>query len=136
MITKEVYVEIEVLRKHGLSLRKIAAEVGCAVNTVRSHLAQGSQPRYQRQKKRTGLDRLGWSPATPLRRLLPGSINFRVRPTTAGRLDRSSAAAAAGLERSLKIALYRYRKKNAVDRDRGRNKRKSSFRNMGLHASS
>ena len=52
MITKEVYVEIEVLRKHGFSLRKIAAEVGCAVNTVRSHLAQGKQPRYQRQKKR------------------------------------------------------------------------------------
>ncbi len=44
--------EIEVLRKHGFSLRKIAAEVGCAVNTVRSHLAQGKQPRYQRQKKR------------------------------------------------------------------------------------
>jgi transposase len=52
MITKEVYVEIEVLRKHGFSLRKIAAEVGCAVNTVRSHLAQGNEPRYQRQKKR------------------------------------------------------------------------------------
>lgn len=52
MITKEVYVEIEVLRKHGFSLRKIAAEVGCAVNTVRSHLAKSSQPRYQRQKKR------------------------------------------------------------------------------------
>lgn len=52
MITKEVYVEIKVLRKHGFSLRKIAAEVGCAVNTVRSHLANGSQPRYQRQKKR------------------------------------------------------------------------------------
>ena len=44
--------EIEVLRKHGFSLRKIAAEVGCAVNTVRSHLAQGSQPRYQCRKKR------------------------------------------------------------------------------------
>lgn len=52
MITKEVYVEIEVLRKHGYSLRKIAAEVGCAVNTVRSHLAKGRQPCYQRQKKR------------------------------------------------------------------------------------
>ncbi len=52
MITKEVYVEIEVLRKHGFSLRKIAAEVGCAVNTVRSHLAKGSQPCCQRQKKR------------------------------------------------------------------------------------
>ena len=52
MITKEVYVEIEVLRKHGFSLRRIAAEVGCAVNTVRSHLAQGGQPRYERRKKR------------------------------------------------------------------------------------
>jgi transposase len=52
MITKDVYVEIEVLRKHGLSLRKNAAEVGCAVNTVRSDLAQGSPPRYERQKKR------------------------------------------------------------------------------------
>ena len=38
MITDEVYVEIELLRRHGLSLRKIAEEVGCAVNTVRSHL--------------------------------------------------------------------------------------------------
>ena len=52
MITKEGYVEIEVLRKHGFSLRRIAAEVGCAVNTVRSHLAQGGQPRHERRKKR------------------------------------------------------------------------------------
>jgi transposase len=44
--------EIEVLRKHGFSLRKIAAEVGCAVNTVRSHLAAGETPKYARQKKR------------------------------------------------------------------------------------
>ena len=29
MITDEVYVEIELLRRHGLSLRRIAAEVGC-----------------------------------------------------------------------------------------------------------
>ena len=49
MITKEVYVEIEILRKHGMSLREIAREVGCAVNTVRSHLASGSLPRYQRK---------------------------------------------------------------------------------------
>lgn len=52
MITNEVYVEIEILRKHGFSLRRIAAEVGCAVNTVRSHLATGSSPTYERQKKR------------------------------------------------------------------------------------
>ena len=44
--------EIEILRKHGFSLRRIAAEVGCAVNTVRSHLATGVSPTYARQKKR------------------------------------------------------------------------------------
>lgn len=52
MITNEVYMEIEVLRKHGFSLRRIAAEVGCAVNTVRSHLAAGTKPKYERQKQR------------------------------------------------------------------------------------
>lgn len=31
--------EIEVLRKHGFRLHRIAAEIGCVVNTVRSHLA-------------------------------------------------------------------------------------------------
>jgi transposase len=52
VITNEVYMEIEVLRKHGFSLRRIAAEVGCAVNTVRSHLASGTKPKYERQKRR------------------------------------------------------------------------------------
>lgn len=52
MITNEVYMEIEVLRKHGFSLRRIAAEVGCAVNTVRNHLASGTKPKYERQKQR------------------------------------------------------------------------------------
>ena len=52
MITDEVYVEIELLRKHGMSLRKIAEEVGCAVNTVRSHLEADTLPRYQRNKLR------------------------------------------------------------------------------------
>lgn len=52
MITNEVYMEIEVLRKHGFSLRRIAAEVGCAVNAVRSHLASGIKPKYERQKQR------------------------------------------------------------------------------------
>ena len=52
MITNEVYMEIEVLRKHGFSLRRIAAEVGCAVNTMRSHLASGTKPKYERQKQR------------------------------------------------------------------------------------
>ena len=53
MITKEGHVEIEVLRKHGFSLRKIAAEVGCAVNTVRSHLAQG-EPAALRASEEAG----------------------------------------------------------------------------------
>ena len=52
MITDEVYVEIELLRKHGMSLRKIAQEVGCAVNTVRSHLKADGWPSYQRNKAR------------------------------------------------------------------------------------
>ena len=52
MITNEVYVEIEILRKHGMSLREIAKEVGCAVNTVRSHLTADALPKYQRNKLR------------------------------------------------------------------------------------
>lgn len=48
MITNEVYVEIFLLKKQGMSLRKIATEVGCALNTVRSHLAADGKPRYQR----------------------------------------------------------------------------------------
>jgi len=51
VITDEVYVEIELLRRHGLSLRRIAAEVGCA-NTVRAHLASPGLPRYVRKAKR------------------------------------------------------------------------------------
>jgi len=49
---KEVYVEIQLLKKHGLSLRQIAAEVGCAVNTVRRHLALEALPKYERKVKR------------------------------------------------------------------------------------
>ena len=52
MITDEVYVEIELLRRHGLSLRRIAAEVGCAVNTVRAQLASPGLPRYERKVQR------------------------------------------------------------------------------------
>lgn len=52
MIPNEVYVEIQVLKKQGFSLRKIAAEVGCAVNTVRAHLARGEAPKYERKAKR------------------------------------------------------------------------------------
>ena len=44
--------EIQILKKHGFSLRKIAAEVGCAVNTVRRQLASEGLPRYERKVKR------------------------------------------------------------------------------------
>ena len=44
--------EIQLLKKHGLSLRQIAAEVGCAVNTVRRHLALVAVPKYERKVKR------------------------------------------------------------------------------------
>ena len=53
MKPNEVYVEIQLLSKHGLSLRQIAAEVGCAVNTVRRHLALEAVPKYERKVKRT-----------------------------------------------------------------------------------
>lgn len=52
MKANEVYVEIQLLKKHGLSLRRIAAEVGCAVNTVRRHLALKAVPKYERKVKR------------------------------------------------------------------------------------
>jgi transposase len=52
LITNEVYVEIQLLKKHGWSLRQIAEEVGCAVNTVRRHLASEDKPKYERKVKR------------------------------------------------------------------------------------
>ena len=51
VITKEVFVEIQLLRKHGFSLRQIAREVGCAVNTVRRQLSEGQMPKYERKVK-------------------------------------------------------------------------------------
>lgn len=44
--------EIQLLKKHGWSLRQIAEEVGCAVNTVRRHLASADKPKYERKVKR------------------------------------------------------------------------------------
>jgi transposase len=48
VITNEVYVEISVMRKQGMSLRKIAEEIGCSVNTVRRHLTSSNKPHYTR----------------------------------------------------------------------------------------
>jgi len=52
VITNEVFVEIELLKKHGFSLRQISREVGCAVNTVRRQLAEGDMPKYVRRVQR------------------------------------------------------------------------------------
>ena len=66
VITNEVYMEIDVLRRHGLSLRQIATEVGCAVNTVRSHLASvsTSAPCIKPSKPRPLLNRSTASPTS------------------------------------------------------------------------
>ncbi|MBL8311208.1 MAG: IS21 family transposase [Burkholderiales bacterium] len=45
MITNEEYMEIEVLRRRGGSLREIATEAGLAVNTVRKYLREGAPRR-------------------------------------------------------------------------------------------
>lgn len=52
LISNEVYVEMQLLKKHGWSLRDIAQEVGCAVNTVRRHLVLEDKPKYARRVKR------------------------------------------------------------------------------------
>lgn len=46
MLDNEGFMEIKVLRHQGKSLRAIAAEVGCAVNTVRRYLEQPERTRY------------------------------------------------------------------------------------------
>ena len=47
-----MYVEIKLLRKHGWSLRQIAEETGCAVNTVRRALEAPTLPAYDRRVRR------------------------------------------------------------------------------------
>lgn len=45
MITYEVYMEVQILRRQGHSLREIAVQMGIAVNTVRKHLESGPPQR-------------------------------------------------------------------------------------------
>lgn len=82
LISKEVFVEMHVYQRQGMSLRRIAAEVGCAVNTVRRHLATGSAPKYERKvaratklepykeyvRQRQAAAHPNWIPATVLQR--------------------------------------------------------------------
>lgn len=70
------------MKKHGMSLRKIAEAVGCAVNTVRRHLKAETLPTYQRPpgrmtklspyhdylRERQAAARPHWIPATVLMR--------------------------------------------------------------------
>ena len=82
MITSEEYMEIEVLRRQGGSLREIATETGLAVNTVRKYLREGAPRRkagaVRRPSKLDGFDgylrerieaaKPHWIPATVLLR--------------------------------------------------------------------
>ncbi|PLY41840.1 hypothetical protein CSZ94_13980 [Janthinobacterium sp. ROICE36] len=45
-------VEIQLLCKHGLTIRRIAAKMDYAVNTLRRHLALKAVPKYERKVKR------------------------------------------------------------------------------------
>jgi len=47
MISYEGYMQIRILHKQGKSLRAIACEVGCSVNTVRKYLAAHDAPTFR-----------------------------------------------------------------------------------------
>ncbi len=51
MIQWEQTMEIKILRRQGKSLRRIAHEVGMAVNTVRKYLQHEGRPFYKKRKK-------------------------------------------------------------------------------------
>ena len=57
MLGNEAFMEIKVLRRQGKSLRAIANQVGCSVNTVRRYLEEPEPPRYRR--RRTDRPKLG-----------------------------------------------------------------------------
>jgi transposase len=58
MLGNEAFMEIKVLRRQGMSLRGIAAQVGCSVNTVRRYLQEPEPPRYP-QRRRSVRPKLG-----------------------------------------------------------------------------
>jgi transposase len=47
MFSYEEYMQIKILHKQGKSLRAIACEVGCSVNTVRKYLVEDSVPAFK-----------------------------------------------------------------------------------------
>lgn len=52
MVSYEEYMQIKIMRKQGKSLRAIACELGCSVNTVRKYLEDGALPDYQERVPR------------------------------------------------------------------------------------
>lgn len=52
MISYEDYMQIKIMRKQGQSLRAIACELGCAVNTVRKYLEGDAPPGYPMRERR------------------------------------------------------------------------------------
>jgi len=47
--------QIKILHKQGKSVRAIACELGCSINTVRKYLQANSQPRYKERTKRASI---------------------------------------------------------------------------------
>lgn len=52
MKPNEVYVEIQLLSEHVWSLRRFAAEVSYAVNTMRRRLTLEAVPKYERKVRK------------------------------------------------------------------------------------
>ena len=55
MVSYEDYMQIKILHKQGKSLRAIACELGCSVNTVRKYLNGEATPAYQERTRRQSI---------------------------------------------------------------------------------
>jgi transposase len=55
MVSYEDYMQIKILHKQGKSVRAIACELGCSINTVRKYLQANSQPGYKERTKRASI---------------------------------------------------------------------------------
>jgi transposase len=64
MVSYEEYMQIKILHKQGRSLRAIACELGCSVNTVRKYLNGEAAPAYQERARRKSIV----APFAPIRR--------------------------------------------------------------------
>ena len=55
MITREVFMDIKVMHRNGLSIRRIARMTGLHRLTVKRHVESDSFPEYHRTKKRKSI---------------------------------------------------------------------------------